>query len=662
MPEDLNALESVWRNAALRALVAGRLFASVAEWMWYTVATVYAFTLAGVGAVGAIGVAAVFPAAFLSPALGYVIDRFPRERVLAAMLALRFVSLIAAVVSAAFFPSVGVLIAVAVAEGVASLFVRPTTAALLPSVTRRPEDLVRAHAALGFTDNIGVLVGPVCGGLILAGTTPAIAFATSAVLALVSFVTAIRVRVDVTDLVELTPSAGLRHALTEATRGARDVAGRDVRSIALVTALAFAVSGAGEVFVVPLAIDELRWGEAGTGLLMACIAGGGLVAGVVLGMIGQRRLGPWFVGAGVAMAIALALIGAAPIAVVVIPACIAFGAGGVLVETASQVQVQSLVPSSAGGRVLGTLEGLGYFAIAAGVWATTKMIERLVAAHQPARPGRGQPWSARSDWRGHCSAQTPGSRRHANASAPSMGSRCSRRCRTPCANGSRPSSKSWTSRPPTSWFTRASTATPSTSSTPAHSRCSSMAARFGHSGPTTSSANSRCSPTPPRTATVRAATDCRLWVLPRRAFLSVLTGFAATSHVITAASAERQAAMPARPQRSRRPPRAGPAVRLPGPRHRARPRGVGDDRTVRRRHRRVPRERLRRRRLRHRRRPGRVRVKPANASVRSARACSSAREPRCGQGLHGPQRPPPAPGTVLLRLPGEQVRAAVTRP
>ena len=62
MPEDLNALESVWRDAELRPLAAGRLFASVAEWMWYTVATVYAFTLAGVGAVGAIGVAAVFPA------------------------------------------------------------------------------------------------------------------------------------------------------------------------------------------------------------------------------------------------------------------------------------------------------------------------------------------------------------------------------------------------------------------------------------------------------------------------------------------------------------------------------------------------------------------------------------------------------------------------
>ena len=206
MSEDLKALASLRRNAKLRPLIVGRLLAATAEWMWYTVATVYAFTLAGVGAVGAIGVASVLPAALLSPALGYVIDRFPRERVLASMLALRFVALTVAAVSAAFFPSVPVLVAVAVVEGIATLFIRPTTAALLPSVVQRPEDLVRA-AALGAADNVGVLVGPVSGGLLLAGTTPGIALATAAALALGSFVAVSRVRVDAADLVQVPPQA-----------------------------------------------------------------------------------------------------------------------------------------------------------------------------------------------------------------------------------------------------------------------------------------------------------------------------------------------------------------------------------------------------------------------------------------------------------------------
>jgi len=376
-------------------------------------------------------------------------------------------------------------------------------------MTRRPEDLVRAHAALSFTDNVGVLVGPVCGGLILAGTSADIAFATAAVLALGSFVAAVRLRVDSAHLVQLTPAAGLRHALAEATRGARDVAGRDVRSIALLTALAFAVSGVSDVFIVPLAMDQLRWGEAGTGLLMACIAGGGMVAGVVLGMIGRRRLGPWFVGAGVTTSIALALIGAAPIAVVVMPACIALGAGGMLVDTASQVQVQSLIPSSAGGRVLGTIEGLGYLAVAAGIWATTEMIEAwsmrtslLVLAAVTLVGTIGLAWALlRADTR---VAQT---RERIGALD---GIALFARYRTPCAKRSRVSWKIWRSRPPRSWFTRASTATPSMSSRRAPSRCLSMAARFDPSDPTTSSASSRCSPTAlgPRPCSPRAIAGC----------------------------------------------------------------------------------------------------------------------------------------------------------
>ena len=660
MPEDLNALESVWRNAALRPLVAGRLFASVAEWMWYTVATVYAFTLEGVGAVGAIGVAAVLPAALLSPALGYIIDRYPRERVLAAMLALRFVALTVATVSAVFFPSVAILVAVAVAEGIASVFVRPTTAALLPSITRRPEDLVRAHAALGFVDNVGVLVGPVCGGLMLAGTTPYIAFATAAALALGSFVAAIRVRVDVADLDHLTPAAGLRHALTEATRGARDVAGRDVRPVALVTALAFAVSGAGEVFIVPLAIDQLLWGEAGPGLLTACIAGGGLVAGVVLGMIGQRRLGPWFVGAGVTLAIALALIAAAPIAVVVIPASIAFGAAGVLVMTASQVQVQGMVPSSAGGRVLGTIEGLGFLGIAAGVWATTKMIDGwslrtslLVLAAVTLASTIGLAWALlRADSRVAQTRERAGALDGIALFAPLPN------------------------------VLRERIATQLEILDVAAADVVTYQGEYGDSfyvveagtlevfvdghkvrslGPNDFFGELALLEDIPRTATVRAATDCQLGVLPRRAFLSVLTGFAATDRVIRAASTERQAIVPAAAND-----RDDPLARVPLFAHLGRDtvRGLAASATT-------------------------ARYDAATVVFRENDSAGGAyfivdgqvefdqageRIRTLGPGMlfgEGAALRPgatraatatAAPGTVLLRIPGEQVRAAVSQP
>lgn len=186
-------------------LIVSRLLGSTAEWMWYSIATVFAFSLGGVAAIGAIGVASVLPAGILGPAVGYVIDRYRRERVLAVMLGLRSCAIIFTIFSAAYFPSVAVLVAAAVIEGIASLFVRPTSAALLPSITTRPEELVRAYAWLSTAENIGVLVGPIAGGLLLAVTSPPVAVSAAAVLACGSTIAVLAVRVDAPDLARRFP-------------------------------------------------------------------------------------------------------------------------------------------------------------------------------------------------------------------------------------------------------------------------------------------------------------------------------------------------------------------------------------------------------------------------------------------------------------------------
>jgi CRP-like cAMP-binding protein len=269
-----------------------------------------------------------------------------------------------------------------------------------------------------------------------------------------------------------------------------------------------------------------------------------LVAGVVLGIIGERRLGPWFVGAGVTMGIALALIGAAPIALVVIPASIALGAGSLLVETASQVQVQALVPLSAGGRVLGTIEGFGYLAVAAGVWAMTQMIEvwslrtsLLALAAAGLTSTVALAWALlRAD------AKVTQTREHVSALD-------GIELFAPLPN-----------------VLRERIATQLETLDVAPGDVVTYQGEYGDSfyvvemgtlevfvdgrqvrslGPNDFFGEVALLADTTRTANVRATTDCRLWALPRRAFLSVLTGFAATSHVITAASTERQAVMPA---------------------------------------------------------------------------------------------------------------------
>lgn len=535
---------SVARNAKLRRLVVGRLLATVSEWMWYTVTTVYAFTLAGVGAVGAISVAAVLPAALVSPALGYVIEKYPHERILTGVYAMRLVAIIVTAVSAVFIPAVPILVAVIAVEGISAMFVRPTTAALLPSITHRPEDLVKAHAALGTSDKVGILIGPVVGGLMLASTAPAIAFGVAAVLSLGSVAAVLTVRVDAADRLQGAAGDRPQHALTEAAKGVRTAAGPHVRSIVLVTALAFLMLAASEVFVVPLAIELLGWGRAGPGLLTALIAGGGLLGGLALGAIGKRRLGPWFVVAGAVMAIALTLMAAAPHYLVVLAASIAFGAGSSLVMMAGQVQIQSLVPLSTGGRVLAAVEGLSQFAMAAGAWATTRVTQGwslrtslLVLAVLMLLATLGVARSLlKTDARVAATRQRVGALDEIALFAP-LTNVLRERIATQIHSEEVGAGDVVTYQGEYGdSFYIVESGTLDVCVDGRHVRSLGAGDFFGELALLRDTT---------RSATVRATSDCRLWVLPRRAFLTVLTGFDPTSRTIDSASAERQANMPA---------------------------------------------------------------------------------------------------------------------
>ncbi|MDG4667936.1 cyclic nucleotide-binding domain-containing protein [Mycobacterium sp. 236(2023)] len=531
-------------SRAVSLLIVSRLSGSIAEWMWYSVATVFAFSLGGVGAIGAIGVASVLPAGMLGPAVGYIIDRYRRERVLALMLGLRFLAVGFTVVSAALFPSVAVLVVVAVVEGIATLFVRPTCAALLPSVTTRPEQLIRAYAWLSASENVGVLVGPVAGGLMLAATTPAIAMSAAALFALGSAAAAAIVRVAASDLPPVIPGSGLRRAVAEVISGTRAIAQRDVRAVALITMLGFAALGASEVFVIPLAIETLGWGDAGPGVLLAGVAAGGLLAGAALGAIGRRRLGPWFVFATLVTGLGLGLTAAVPHAVLVLAASIAFGAGAALVTTASQVQIQGLVPLSSSGRVLGTLEGAGCLATAAGVWAAAYLIDR---------------WSVSTSLYVLGVAAAVGAIALALPVLRTDARVAETRERIEALDG-----VALFDPLPNSLRDRlASQIEPldvAAGEVVIHQGEYGDAfyvvedgelevyvdRRFVRSlGPDDFFGELALLADGPRTATVRATTNCLLWTLPRNAFLAILTGFPATSQVIEAASSERTAHLPA---------------------------------------------------------------------------------------------------------------------
>ncbi|WP_025734887.1 MFS transporter [Mycobacterium genavense] len=415
---------------------------------------------------------------------------------------------------------------------------------MLPAITQRPDDLVRAHAALGTTDKLGILVGPVAGGLMLAATSPTAALSVAAVLALGGVAAVTTVRVGGAERVRGAPGDGPRNALGETVKGVRTVVGPQVRSIVVVTALAFLMLAASEVFVVPMAIDLLHWGQAGPGVLTALIAGGGLLGGLTLGAIGKCRLGPWFVVAGVVMALALTLMAAAPHYAVVLAATIAFGAGSALVVMAGQVQIQSLIPLSAGGRVLGAMEGLSQFAMAAGAWATTRVTQgwslrtsllALAVLVVSATVAVARSLLQTDAW--VAATRQPVDALDEIALFAPLTNVLRERIATQIHREMVGAGEVVTDQGEygdSFYIVEAGTLDVCVDGR--HVRTLGAGDFFGELALLRDT---------PRTATVRATSDCRLWVLPRRAFLTVLTGFDPTGQTINTASVERQANMPA---------------------------------------------------------------------------------------------------------------------
>ena len=367
------AMAAFWHSRALRPVGVARAAGTAAEWMWYTAVTVFAYQLGGVPAVGVIAVASVLPAAVLSPVLGYLVDRYPRHRVLTGAVAVRAVALGLAAVSYYAGTSVAVLAGFTALEGVATLLVRPATTALLPLITRRPAELVSAQATLGAVDSAGLLLGSIAGGLVLSVATAGVAFSAAAAVALAAVVAGAFVRTEMAD-VPPEPAGGLGRALRQSLRGFPAIAADRVWVVALATWAALLLSGATEVFVVAIAFELLDLPEFGPGVLTACIGLGGILGGAAMSGIVGRRLGPWLVLAVVLMGASLTTVALVASTGVVIVLLAALGGGLAIAVVAGQTQLQRLVRDAEVGRALGVTEAVGFFALALGAAAAPRLI------------------------------------------------------------------------------------------------------------------------------------------------------------------------------------------------------------------------------------------------------------------------------------------------
>ncbi|SEP98624.1 MFS transporter [Microlunatus flavus] len=337
---------------------------------------VVAFAQGGVAAVGVVTAVRMASAALLTPFLATVADRVRRERVLVTIGLVRAAALgTAAVVTALDAPGAA-LYGCAVVATVALALFRPAHSALLPALARSPVELTSANAVRGLLDSAATLGGPVVAAALLATTGPAVVFAVCAGLSLLAGLVVVALPYD----------APPRSAGPARRSPARDVVegfatiGAD-RRLALITGLGVVQTftrGALTVFTVAVAIDLLRTGEPGVGVLSAAVGAGGVLGSLcAFRLVRRGGLGSWF-GVGVAtFGGPVALLALVPEQAPVIALLGLVGVGNALIDVAGFTMLARLTDERVLARMFAGFEAVLTLGVALGGLVAPPLVDGL---------------------------------------------------------------------------------------------------------------------------------------------------------------------------------------------------------------------------------------------------------------------------------------------
>ena len=356
------AYGTVLRNPSLRRLQIVYGTSVVAEWGFLVALSVFAYDVRGATGVGIVGVVRMVPAALATPFAAVLSDRFRRELVL---LWIELGSAIAMAGAAiAFFagPAEVTIYALAGLLAIMATLLRPTVAALLPSLATTPAELVAANAASLTTESLGTLAGPLLAGLVVATTNAGVVFAGAAGIYAAAAILVRLVRVE-GSLVPIRTGKPTE----ELFEGFRVVA-QDPRPRLLVGLFAAQtlVRGSLNVLIVVIAFRLLHAGGSWVGFLTAALGAGGLLGAFAsVALTGRRLAAPFGVGL-LLWAIPIAALGLWPNKVWALFMLGLVGVGNSLEDVGGFSLLQRIIHDEVLARVLGVMWGMAMAGVAIG--------------------------------------------------------------------------------------------------------------------------------------------------------------------------------------------------------------------------------------------------------------------------------------------------------
>jgi MFS family permease len=356
------AYRTVLRNPFLRRVQIVYGTSIVAEWGALIALAVFAYEIRGAAGVGIVGIVRMLPAAVVTPFAAFLSDRFRRELVL---LWVELASAAAMAASAvAYFAgrSEFVIYALAGLLAIFSTLLRPTVAALLPSLATTPEELIAANGASLTTESLGTLVGPLLGGVIVGAANAGVVFAGAACIYAVAALLLRFVRVEK----PLGPSPAGKPA-EELLGGFRVVAlESQPRLLVALFAAQTLVRGSLNVLIVVLAFRLLHAGGSWVGFLTAALGAGGLVGAFAsVALTGRRLAAPFGVGL-LLWGLPIAALGLWPNKVSALVLLAIVGVGNSLEDVGGFTLLQRIVRDEVLARVLGVVWGLAMAGVGIG--------------------------------------------------------------------------------------------------------------------------------------------------------------------------------------------------------------------------------------------------------------------------------------------------------
>jgi MFS family permease len=369
----LKAVSEVFKNPGLRNLQISSSTFVAGEWAYTVALGVYAYEYGGPAWVGIVGFIRMVPAAFGSPLVGALADRYARERVLLFTYIARAVALAAS--AAAAIGKVPVLVfCLAGVVTVVSAATRPCEWTLRGTLARTPEELAATNAAGSMVEGVSSFVGPALAGVLLVKTSAGVVFLVTSQMSVVGAIALASIRT----FVKMAPceTPGARTLAREGVEGIATVAReRDTRILFSLIAGQTFTRGALNVLIVVAAIRLLHMGDPGVGYLNSAFGVGNLIgAFAALVLVGRRKLaGPAGIGL-ILWGAPIALVALAPFPAVALIAFAIPGLGNGIFDVAILTILQRITSDEMHGRVFGTLETTAFAFIAVGSILTPLLV------------------------------------------------------------------------------------------------------------------------------------------------------------------------------------------------------------------------------------------------------------------------------------------------